>query len=125
MEEVAFTPTAWPNTAAEDAFNRVPGVLHDYVLQELRDGGAQLYRVSSSAGPGWLVTRVEERELVLCAAVGAGLVPALRAITAGALGAGYDTVRCHSGDWRVEQLYQRAGLKFLEVVYCARVNCGR
>ncbi|WP_444959541.1 hypothetical protein [Microbulbifer sp. VVAC002] len=125
MEKVTFTPVKWPNREAVNQFTKTPGVLCREVMCELDSGAAKLWLAKSPITLGWIVTRLEERELVVCAATGTGMGPAFREIKAGGLGDHYDSIRCHTSNWRVEAICQRVGLEFSEVIYHGGVNRGR
>ncbi|MFC6631662.1 hypothetical protein [Microbulbifer taiwanensis] len=117
-----ITRLPWPHRQALAALG---STLSDEVECDLCTGHAQLYMISGEAS-GYFVTRIENleiggRELVICAGTGAGLVGALEAIGRGALGK-FDSLRCHCSDWRIEALYQRAGLEFSETVYRLNLN---
>ncbi|WP_127455155.1 hypothetical protein [Streptomyces sp. B29(2018)] len=114
--ETQITRRQWPNEAARLAFESAPGVLSYQVGKQLETGHAQLYEIDGDGVSGFFVTRIEGDELVLCACIGRGLVAGLKAVKAGALGK-FKSVRCHTSDWRIESLYPRVGLQYVESVY--------
>lgn len=114
--ETKIERIAWPNAEAKAALG---STLSESVERDLKTGHAQCYKLAGKA-VGYMVTRIETYELVICAAAGAGLVEGFKAVEAGALGK-FKSIRCHCNDWRIERLYARVGLDFVETVYRKRL----
>lgn len=114
--ETKIERVAWPDASAKAALGSTLSVC---VERDLKTGHAQCYRLAGKS-VGYIVTRIEAYELVICAAAGAGLVEGFKAVEAGALGK-FRSIRCHCNDWRIERLYRRVGLEFVETVYRKRL----
>ena len=99
------------------AYRALSGTFHGHDYRaDIEKGRCQLWRVNP--GRLFIITRIEDRELVVCCAAGRGMVAAAVYLLAAAMNQGLTSVRFHSRRPALARLMRKAGFPFVAVERC-------
>lgn len=107
-------PVAWTDAVGLALESAARGDLAE-IRAEVQQGVSDLWQWQHSAGAGYMVTRQEQKELVIVAGAGTGCRPVIEHVTRRALAAGLG-LRTHIQRPGLRRMYEREGYALDELV---------